>query len=534
MLVDMAAAGFGDRIVLGRRSDGSTAADLARISADAAHRLTARGARRVVVCSEPHPATVVALFAAAGAGIPYVPLNYRLADDELVALATRATPAVAVVDEAAAARLGGLEGLDLVARHELSGPAPDAPLRDDPLQDDPLRDDPAPDDPLQDDPARDDPEAVAVVLFTSGTTGSPKSAVLRHRHLVSYVLGSVEFMSADPDEATLVSVPPYHVAGVAATLTSLYAGRRIVHLPRFDPDTWIDLVLAEGITHAMVVPTMLARIVDRLEARRVHPGSLRTLSYGGGPMPRPVIERALELLPRTDFVNAYGLTETSSTITLLDPDDHRLAATSDDPAVRARLGSVGRALPGVEIEIRDGDGRPRPPGEPGEVWVRGDQVAGEYLESGSRLDAGGWFPTRDLGHLDADGYLYVAGRADDVIVRGGENLSPGEIEEVVRELDTVADAAAVGVPDVEWGEAVALVVVPTDPDRPPDPATIVDHVRARLRSVKVPERVEIRDELPYTDTGKLLRRVLRAELSGDGTRTTGDTATTGDTGGAGP
>ena len=156
-----------------------------------------------------------------------------------------------------------------------------------------------------------DPDDLAVLLFTSGTTGSQKSAVLRHKHLVSYILGSVEFMGAGEDEATLVSVPPYHIAGVAAMLSSIYAGRRIVQLPRFDADAWIDTVEAEGVTHAMVVPTMLTRIVDALDARGGEPLlGVQALSYGGGKMPRPVIERALELFPITNFVNAYGLTET--------------------------------------------------------------------------------------------------------------------------------------------------------------------------------------------------------------------------------
>ena len=142
-------------------------------------------------------------------------------------------------------------------------------------------------------------------------------------------------------------------------------------------------------------------------------------------MPLELVERALELFPDTNFTNAYGLTETSSTIALLGPEDHRLAHTSNDPAVRARLGSVGQPLPTVEIEIRDEEGRPLPAGERGEIYVRGEQVSGEY-RGRSALDADGWFPTRDAGWLDDEGYLFLAGRADDVIVRGGENISPGK------------------------------------------------------------------------------------------------------------
>nr|BFE78062.1 hypothetical protein GCM10020093_006630 [Planobispora longispora] len=218
-----------------------------------------------------------------------------------------------------------------------------------------------------------DPDLPCVLLHTSGTTAAPKVAVLRHRHLTSYVLGSVDFLSAGPDEATLISVPPYHIAGIAGLLTALYAGRRIVQLPNFEAAEWVRLAREQRITHAMVVPTMLARIVAVLEEAGGGLPYLRHLSYGGGRMPAPVIEQALRLLPHVGFVNAYGLTETSSSIAVLGPEDHRQALTSGDPAIRRRLGSVGRPLPTVEIVVRDSDGKEA---ERGELWVRGPQVSG--------------------------------------------------------------------------------------------------------------------------------------------------------------
>ena len=166
----------------------------------------------------------------------------------------------------------------------------------------------------------------------------------------------------------------------------------------------------------------------------------------------------MRLLDGLDLVNAYGLTETSSTVAVLGPDDHRAAFASDDPAVRERLGSVGRVLPGVELSIRDPEGSPVPDGELGEIWVRGEQVSGEYLGVEPAADDG-WFNTRDSGRLDDEGYLFVHGRLDDVIVRGGENLSPGEIETVLVEHPAVESAAVVGIPDVEWGERVVAAVV---------------------------------------------------------------------------
>jgi len=489
MLLEMAANGLEDRVAVGSLDSGLTYRQLFEQAGEAAARFRADPGAKVVLCDESSPAVPVALFGAAWAGMPYVPLNYRLPDDDLRALAERSAPGVAIGDDSGAARLGGVEGLTAVTRDQFiadrSGDAPAIEPGDWSM----------------------DAEEIAVLLFTSGTTGAPKSAVLRHKHLVSYILGSVEFMGAGEDEATIVSVPPYHVAGVSAMLSSVYAGRRIVQLAKFDPDVWIDTVEAEGVTHAMVVPTMLSRIVDALEARGGEPMlGVRALSYGGGKMPEPVIRRALDLFPITNFVNAYGLTETSSTIALLGPDDHRVAQYSDDEGERARLKSAGRPLPGVEVSIRDDDFNEVGVGEVGEIFVRGEQVSGEYLEKGSLLDHEGWFPTRDGGFIDEGGYLFVQGRNDDVIIRGGENMSPGEIEDVLLTDERVKDAAAIGVPDREWGEQiVAVIVAPT-----PCPATeLQDLVGARLRSSRVPAHVVFVDELPYNDTGKLLRRVLR-------------------------
>jgi acyl-CoA synthetase (AMP-forming)/AMP-acid ligase II len=318
-------------------------------------------------------------------------------------------------------------------------------------------------------------------------------------------------MGAAEDEATLVSVPPYHIAGISAALTSVYAGRRVVYLASFSPEVWVATARDEAITHAMVVPTMLGRILDVLEQEGEQLKHLRHLSYGGGRMPVPVIERALRLLPHAAFVNAYGLTETSSTISILGPDDHREASQSDDPAVRARLGSVGRPLPTLEVEIRDGEGGLVIPGEVGELWVRGEQVAGEYLDRPEVVDAG-WFPTRDSCYLDDAGYLYLAGRIDDVIVRGAENMSPGEIEEVLAAHPAVEDAAVVGVPDSEWGEKVVAAVVlaagaTTNEDE------LREWVRGKLRSSKTPAHISFYESLPHNEMGKLLRRVLRDELA---------------------
>lgn len=489
MLLEMAAGADSDRVAVGTREDGITYGELFARSTALAEQFRNSDAQHVAFLDLNSPTVPTALFAAASAGLPFVPLNYRLTDDQIDHSVSRIEPVIVVAGESSSQRITARDGVTILA----SGIGSDSSPRTDTV------------------PGFVDPDDPAVLLFTSGTTGDPKAAVLRHRHLTNYIVTTVEFWNADENEAILVSVPNYHIAGISSILSSVYSGRRIVYMPAFDPSEWVDLAAREAITHAMVVPTMLGRILDVLEDTGTSLPALRSLSYGGGRMPLHTVERAMRLLPDTDFVNAYGLTETSSTISVLGPDDHRTALASHDPDVRARLCSVGRPLPTLEISIRDNDGNEVPTGEPGEVFVRGEQVAGEYT-SHSALDENGWYPTRDRGHLDSDGFLFLDGRADDVIVRGAENISPGEIEDVLVEHPAVAEAAVIGVPDGEWGERVEAVIVAAS-NLSPIETELQEWVRARLRSTRVPAQVHIWDQLPYNDTGKLLRRVLRDELA---------------------
>jgi acyl-CoA synthetase (AMP-forming)/AMP-acid ligase II len=291
-------------------------------------------------------------------------------------------------------------------------------------------------------------------------------------------------------------------------------GRRVVYLEQFDPQRWVDLVVEHKVTNAMVVPTMLTRICDHLDESGTAITSLQALSYGGSRTPVTVIERVMQLLPNVDLTNAYGLTETSSTIAVLGPDDHRDAMASDEPRVRARLSSAGRILPTIEVEVRDDNGVAAAVGEPGEIWVRGEQVSGEYVGLATSHDPDGWFPTRDRGWLDDDGFLFIEGRSDDTIIRGGENLAPAEIEEVLLAHPDVAECAVVGVPDDEWGQRIAAVVV-AHPDHTIDPDELRAFARERLRGSKTPDVIRVVDELPYTETGKLLRRVVLEQLAAE-------------------
>jgi acyl-CoA synthetase (AMP-forming)/AMP-acid ligase II len=290
----------------------------------------------------------------------------------------------------------------------------------------------------------------------------------------------------------------------------------MVYLPNFDAQEWVRLINAEHVTTATVVPTMLDRIITVLEngdGTAIELPSLRNLAYGGSKVGLPLVRRALELLPNVGFVNAYGLTETSSTIAVLTPDDHRAAQAAEAPDLARRLGSVGQAVAGIELQIRDEAGNVLPPGETGELFVRGEQVSGRYTGIGSVLDENGWFPTKDIAMLDDEGYLFIGGRSDDTIIRGGENIAPAELEEVLVEHPHVRDVAVVGVEDPQWGQAIVAVVVPAA-DVDPDPEELREFVRKSLRGSRTPDEVVFRDELPTTATGKVLRREIIQTLTG--------------------
>ncbi len=489
LLLDMAADAFGPRVLAGSQSGGITAAQLAARSHSGAALVRSHGAESVVYLAVNGAAFPVALFAAARAGVPLIPLNYRLGQRQLDTLLARHPRALGIADPDSRAHLerAGLDAMSTgewlaqttLGRGEVSDPVPAA-------------------DGTQQD-------AAAIIIYTSGTTSEPKGVLLRHENLVSYVLGSVEFASAGEQEAALVSVPPYHIAAVANVVTNLYAGRRTLVLEAFTPGQWLHTVRAEKITSAMVVPTMLARIMDSAEDRSVP--SLRSLSYGGAPMPAALIERALREWERVDFVNAYGLTETSSTVALLGPQEHRTALESPEPAVRARLSSAGRPLPGVELEIRGPAGEVLRPGQTGRICVRGEQVSAEYAGVGRAVDDRGFFDTKDDGYLDSGGYLFIRGRTDDTIIRGAENIAPAEIEDVLLRHPAVLDAVAFGVPDSEWGQRIEAAIV-TRPGTAVETAELRDFTRQALRSSKTPDRFWFLDALPRTETGKLLRRLV--------------------------
>jgi acyl-CoA synthetase (AMP-forming)/AMP-acid ligase II len=488
LLLEMASSGDPDRTAVVSGDVRLTTEDLSTLADGGAGVITSSGARHVAYVGTGGSMLPLLLFSAARAAVPLTPLNYRLSTDGLRALLDRLPDPLVVVDDEYRAAVGdGYRVLSSAAFVDAARTAePTAEFAD--------------------------PDSVAVVLFTSGTTSKPKAVELTHNNLTSYITGTVEFASADPGDAALICVPPYHIAGVSAALSNLYAGRKMVYLNHFDASEWVRLIGAENVTSATVVPTMLDRIVGVLDSTAAALPSLRTLAYGGSKVALPLVRKALSLLPGVGFVNAYGLTETSSTIAVLTPDDHRAALAATDDAALRRLGSVGQPVPGIEVQIRADDGTVLGPGATGELFVRGEQVSGKYTDIGSVLDAEGWFPTRDVAMLDEEGYLFLGGRSDDTIIRGGENIAPAEIEDVLVEHPHVRDCAVVGPEDSEWGQIIVAVVVPA-PGTDPKAEDLRAHVRTHLRGSRTPDRVVFRDELPTNATGKILRRELVDELN---------------------
>jgi long-chain acyl-CoA synthetase len=490
LLLEMATSSNPDRTAVVSGSTRLTTQQLSDLVGGGAGVIARANARHVVYVGTGGVMVPLLTFASARAGLAFTPINYRLSAQGVQALIGRLPESLVVADSRYRDMLSGI-GKKLAGSDEFLAEARDAALPENP-----------------ENPAElPDPDAAAIVLFTSGTTSQPKAVELSHNNLTSYVTGTVEFASAAPTDAALICVPPYHIAGVSAVLSNLYAGRTMVYLPVFDPQEWVRLINAERVTAATVVPAMLDRIVSVLESGDHELPSLRSLAYGGSRVGLPLIRRALELLPNVGFVNAYGLTETSSTIAVLTPDDHREAQSTSDPATARRLGSVGQAVPGIELQIRDENGTVLPPGDSGELFVRGDQVSGRYTGIGSVLDVDGWFPTRDIATLDEGGYLFIGGRSDDTIIRGGENIAPAELEDVLIEHPHVHNVAVVGVEDRQWGQAIVAVVVPAL-GSDPDPEELREYVRKRLRGSRTPDRVVFRDVLPTNATGKVLRREI--------------------------
>lgn len=354
---------------------------------------------------------------------------------------------------------------------------------------------------------------LSVLMYTSGTTALPKGVMLTYGGFIEYVFNQTEMASEENLGANLVAAPFYHIAGFGTMMTALYGGRKLVIERQFEPAEWLRLVEEEKITNAFLVPTMLKMVLEHAEFGERDLNSLRVLSYGGAPMPVPVITRAIERFPKAvSFMNAFGQTETTSTVTLLGPDDHRLAGTPEEIERKIiRLGSIGQPVGDTVLMILDDEGEPLPPGEVGEIAILVPRAMEGYWkqeEATKQTIVDGWIRTRDMGWMDEDGYVFLAGRKSDMIIRGGENIAPEQIEGVIHTHPAVEDVAVIGVPSEEWGETVKAIVV-TKHDKQVTPEEVIAYCKERMASFKAPESVEFLTELPRNPMGKLLKNVLR-------------------------
>ena len=347
---------------------------------------------------------------------------------------------------------------------------------------------------------------LAGLFYTGGTTGGSKGVMLSHRNLVA---NAYHWMNAVPHgehDRALIIAPLFHAAGSNGVLASIFTGGCQVTLAAFDAAAALDLVERHRITCTMAVPTMLAAMAEAQLASPADVASLRVIAHGGSPVATEVLRRASRAFPSAQLVHLYGSTELSPLCTALPHEELLL----DGPLAR----SCGRSMVGCDVRILAPDGAERPRGEVGEVVVRGANVMLGYWnkpEQTAAVLADGAYRTGDLGYMNAGGYVFLVDRSKDMIVTGGENVYSTEVEDVLYRHPAVLEAAAFGIPDDRWGEAVHAVVVPRPEQRDVDPAALIRFCREHIAGYKVPKAIDIRDEpLPKSGPGKVLKRDLRA------------------------
>jgi acyl-CoA synthetase (AMP-forming)/AMP-acid ligase II len=464
-----------------------------------AQRLLAAGLQtgeRVAVLSKNTEAFYELMFGAAKARATLAPVNFRLAAPEI---------AYILKDSGARFLFVGADFVELAEKALVDFPekpilvALDAP-REGYLAYRRWRDDLATRDPMLKAQPHDD----VLQLYTSGTTGLPKGVQLTNAnyHAFLSLARSVEGFNYQAGEFVLNAMPQFHVAGANIGIIGLSTGSTIVVLKDLHPPTVLDLIQRHKIAHAFFVPAVILMLLQSPEMESADLSSLKTIAYGASPIAEELLLKAQARFG-CRFLQLYGMTETVGAATFLPPEAH-------DPA-RGKLRSCGIAWPGIEVEIVDGEGMPLPPGQVGEVVIRAPVVMKGYWnkpDATAETIRNGWLHTGDAAYKDDEGYIFIYDRVKDMIVTGGENVYPAEVENAIFGHPAVADVAVIGVPDEKWGEAVKAVVV-AKPGATIDPAAIIAYAKERIAGYKVPKSIDVVEAIPRNPSGKILRRELR-------------------------
>jgi len=481
--------------------------------ADSLNRLgLAKGERATILevnCNQ----YVEACFAVVKTGGIFVPLNFRIREEELVYLVNKAEPKVLFVGSRYADMVDSVRArLPSVKHFIVIGGKHEGMESYDELI--------AAGSPEEKSFFEIKEEDIAVLIFTAGTTGFPKGVPQDHNAYSTYVLSNVNPPDMEaPAETNVLVMPLYHVAGMQALMAAIYGGRTIALMRQFDEKEWLETVQRERATRMMVVPTMLKRIVGYPDLAKYDLSSLRVITYGAAACPYEVLKKTIECFPGRALINAFGGTETSSTIAALRAEDQVITGKETEAEREKKLKrlatSIGLPLEDVEIQVRDEKGKELPDGEIGEIVVRGPRIMKGYWRDEAKTEkaftADGWYRTGDLGYKDDEGYIYLTGRGDDVIVRGGENIGPDEVESVLSTHPKIEEAAVIGVKDEEWGQQVRAVVRLKKGEKATE-AEIIDFCRPHLAGFKRPTSVVfVTEELPKTTTGKVLRRRVREQ-----------------------